>query len=257
MTACGSPDAIRGEDGRSSGWMSRARHWLVEHGSGGPGEDFGGRWPGSDGRGSAWQAATPVGPFRPGGGPVMLCGCGVPEPVILTLDLAKAEADLARGGRSCRSCGQSLAPWGFARARSVAGPDGTRVRVRPRRARCRGCGATHVLLPAQVLPRCSAGSELVGQVLLAAAQGAGHRTISERCSLPEGTVRRWLRRAGTTPSGCVSWAPAAPTNWTRTCPRCATSPPRWRARLTPWRQQRRPRCASSDPSRPRGRRSAS
>ncbi|MGB7979581.1 MAG: hypothetical protein WCF36_02175 [Candidatus Nanopelagicales bacterium] len=32
-------------------------------------------------------------------------------------------------------------------------------------------------------------------MLLAAAQGAGHRTISERCSLPEGTVRRWLRRA--------------------------------------------------------------
>lgn len=77
----------------------------------------------------------------------MLCGCGVPEPVILTLDLAKAEADLARGGRSCRSCGQSLAPWGFARARSVAGPDGTRLRVRPRRARCRGCGTTHVPLP--------------------------------------------------------------------------------------------------------------
>lgn len=125
----------------------------------------------------------------------MLCGCGVPEPVILTLDLAKAEADLAGGGRSCRSCGQSLAPWGYARPRSVAGADGTRVQVRPRRARCRGCGATHVLLPAQVLPRCSAGSDLVGKVLLAAAQGAGHRTIAERCSLPEGTVRRWLRRA--------------------------------------------------------------
>ncbi len=77
----------------------------------------------------------------------------------------------------------------------MVGPNGTRVRVRPRRARRRGCGATHVLLPAQVLPRCSAASELVGQVLVAAAQGTEHRTISERCSLPEGTVRRWLRRS--------------------------------------------------------------
>ncbi|MGV1006306.1 MAG: helix-turn-helix domain-containing protein, partial [Candidatus Nanopelagicales bacterium] len=96
---------------------------------------------------------------------------------------------------SCRSCGQSLAPWGWARTRSVAGPGATTVRVRPRRARCRGCRTTEVLLPAQALPRCGAGVELVGQVLMAAAQGTGHRAIAASLDLPTDTLRRWLRRA--------------------------------------------------------------
>ena len=125
----------------------------------------------------------------------MLGRCGVPEPVIIVVKPVEADAELARGGLSCRSCGQPLAPWGYARTRSVAGPDGAALRVRPRRARCRGCGLTQVLLPAQVLPRCSAGVELVGQVLLPAAQGAGHRTIAAALSLRPDTVRRWLRRA--------------------------------------------------------------
>lgn len=53
----------------------------------------------------------------------------------------------------------------------------------------------YVLLPAQVLPRCSSGVELVGQVLLAAAAGAGHRAIAAGLSLSPDTLRRWLRRA--------------------------------------------------------------
>lgn len=72
---------------------------------------------------------------------------------------------------------------------------GRRYCVRPRRVRCPSCRKTHVLIPAVSLPRCLASSERVGQVLLAAAQGGGHRTIAADLDRSEATVRRWLRRA--------------------------------------------------------------
>ncbi len=53
---------------------------------------------------------------------------------------------------------------------------------------------TQVLLPATSLPRVSAATELVGQVLTDALHGAGHRTIAADRGLAESTVRRWLRR---------------------------------------------------------------
>jgi transposase-like protein len=88
-----------------------------------------------------------------------------------------------------------LLPWGYARIRTIEGVDGQSVRLRPRRVRCPGCAKTHVLLPAASLPRCSASSGLVGQVLLAAALGGGHRSIAATLGRSEATVRRWLRRA--------------------------------------------------------------
>jgi hypothetical protein len=65
--------------------------------------------------------------------------------------------------------------------------------VRPRRAYCRRCEATHVLLPAFCVPRRRDSAEVIGTALLAKAQGDGHRTIAARLDRPPGTVRGWLR----------------------------------------------------------------
>src|SRR2546429_4496386 len=63
------------------------------------------------------------------------------------------ERRLAGGDFRCPGeCGQVLARWGYARRR-VLRDFGEAVMVRPRRARCRGGGGTHVLLPVIALLR--------------------------------------------------------------------------------------------------------
>lgn len=94
----------------------------------------------------------------------------------------------------CPACGDTLAPWGYARARSVRDVHGTRE-LKPHRVRCRGCRATHVLLPAACLPRRADTAEVIGAALLAAAAGAGHRRIAADIHRPAGTVRGWIRAA--------------------------------------------------------------
>jgi predicted Fe-S protein YdhL (DUF1289 family) len=102
------------------------------------------------------------------------------------------EGDLAAGRLVCPVCEGRLAPWGFARERTVRLLDGTRS-VRPRRACCRGCRRTHVLLPAWAVARRRDGAEVIGRALLAKANGQGHRTIATQLRRPPGTVRGWLR----------------------------------------------------------------
>lgn len=63
----------------------------------------------------------------------------------------------------------------------------------PRRSRCRGCGVTHVLLPAWCLARRAGATEVIGLALEAKAAGAGHRVIAGRLGRPATTVRGWLR----------------------------------------------------------------
>lgn len=102
------------------------------------------------------------------------------------------EAELVAGELRCPDCAGLLRPWGFAREREVRLLAGVRC-VRPRRALCRRCGATHVVCPAFVVPRRRDGAEVIGEALRQAAVGAGHRTIARRLQRPEGTVRGWLR----------------------------------------------------------------
>lgn len=104
------------------------------------------------------------------------------------------ERRLAAGDLCCPGCGGLLARWGFAVARVVRGLGAAVVRLRPRRARCRGCGGTHVLLPAVALPRRADLAEVIGVALAAKASGAGHRSIAGWLSRPAETVRGWLRR---------------------------------------------------------------
>ena len=71
----------------------------------------------------------------------------------------------------------------------------TTVALRPRRARCSACRATHVLLPGTVLPRRADTTAVIGTALLASARGGGHRRIAADLACPAITVRRWLRAA--------------------------------------------------------------
>jgi uncharacterized protein DUF6431 len=112
----------------------------------------------------------------------------------MTLAPDLVEAELAAGALCCPGCDGRLAPWGFAREREVRTLDGSR-RVRPRRASCVSCAATHVILPASLVPRRRDDAEVIGHALLAKTQGQGHRAIAARLDRPPATVRGWLRAA--------------------------------------------------------------
>lgn len=103
-------------------------------------------------------------------------------------DVVEVERRLWAGELLC-PCGGGLAPWGHARRRVVRGVGG----LRPRRARCRTCLVTHVLLGVSCLLRRADGVEVIGAALRAKASGAGHRRIATQVGRPASTVRGWLR----------------------------------------------------------------
>jgi transposase-like protein len=109
--------------------------------------------------------------------------------VMVFADQPRVEAELV-GGRLRCLCGGRLRPWGHARERVVRGVG----RLRPRRAKCRDCGRTHVLLAEWCLLRRRDGVAVIGAALAAKAAGIGHRSIAERLGVPADTVRGWLRR---------------------------------------------------------------
>jgi hypothetical protein len=115
---------------------------------------------------------------------------------VLTVEdqLVSVERRLAAGDLCCPGCGGRLARWGFGVARAVRGLGDAVARWRPRRARCRGCGVTHVLLPVSALSRRADLAEVIGAALAAKAAGAGHRRIAGWLARPAETVRGWLRR---------------------------------------------------------------
>lgn len=108
-------------------------------------------------------------------------------------DAKSVECQLVAGGLVCPSCDGVLAPWGSARPRTV-GRDDRRVRLRPRRGRCRGCRVTHVLLPAVVLLRRCDLVEVIGRALVAVAQGVAVGRVARLLAVPRSTVRGWLAR---------------------------------------------------------------
>ena len=119
-------------------------------------------------------------------------------------------------------CGGVLAPWGWARRRVVAmfaGPAG----FCPRRSRCRGCGRTHVLLPADLWSRRRYGAAVILMVLMlaAVAAAAGRAAARPWLALPGGGRRlvpastawswrsRFAGRAGALREGLMALLPAA------------------------------------------------
>ena len=113
--------------------------------------------------------------------------------LIVCAEAVRVEAELADGLLACPSCRGRLGPWGHARERVLRCAAGVRS-LRPRRARCRECAGTHVLLPDVCLLRRRDEVAVIGPAIEAKVAGAGHRRIGEWLGVPKDTVRGWLRR---------------------------------------------------------------
>jgi transposase-like protein len=114
--------------------------------------------------------------------------------VTVEVDLVRVESRLSAGEIDCPTCRDGvLGGWGYARVRQIQGLNDP---VRPRRARCRACAVTHVLLPVTVLLRRAYAAERIWAALTARVEGLGHRRIGVRLGVPAATVRGWLRRVG-------------------------------------------------------------
>ena len=112
--------------------------------------------------------------------------------MIIVCAAESAEEALADGRMRCprRGCGDTLKRWGYGRCRRVRGLGADTIDVRPRRVRCRGCGATQVLLPAALQPRRADSTEVIGTALARKAKGLGHRRIAAALGRSPSTVRR-------------------------------------------------------------------
>jgi hypothetical protein len=119
-------------------------------------------------------------------------------------DAAGVERRLVAGELTCPACAGVLARWGHARRRVVRGVAGLML-VRPRRALCRTCRATHVLLPVGVLLRRADAVGVIGAAIAAKAMGLGARPIAALVDRPLGTVRGWLRRFGGRGEAVRAW----------------------------------------------------
>ncbi len=88
-----------------------------------------------------------------------------------------------RCGRLACWCGGTLRPWGQARPREIATFAGPVV-VQPRRGICRGCGRTHVLLPAWLLSRRRYAAAVIFAALALRAAGLKVIAVAARLRLP-------------------------------------------------------------------------
>ncbi len=113
--------------------------------------------------------------------------------MIVCAEVALVEAELVGGLMGCPSCRAVLGPWGHARERVLRCRGGDRW-LRPRRARCRGCLGTHVLLPDLALARRQDEVAVIGEAIEAKVGGEGFRRIAGRLGACRETVRGWLRR---------------------------------------------------------------
>jgi hypothetical protein len=116
--------------------------------------------------------------------------------VMVETDELVVERDLVEGRIVCPDCGGVLVRWGWARWRVVRVEGAVSVRRRPRRACCRRCRKSHVLLGRDCLARRRDGVGVIGSALALKAAGRGHRSVAERLGLPGPTVRGWFRRFG-------------------------------------------------------------
>jgi len=115
------------------------------------------------------------------------------------------ESRLLAGVLRC-PCGGRLGPWGHARRRWVAMAKAMRE-FWPRRSRCRSCGRTHVLLPADLWSRRRYGAAVIMTVLVPASTARSWR--SRFCSHAAG-LRGQLARLLPQVSGKEAARPGVP-----------------------------------------------
>src|SRR5664279_593182 len=73
--------------------------------------------------------------------------------VIVVVSQQRAEQTLLAGDMPCPRCQGVLRPFGNGRTRTVRGVGADTVTLTPRRARCRDCSATQILLPTELVLR--------------------------------------------------------------------------------------------------------
>lgn len=109
-------------------------------------------------------------------------------------DPAAVESQLTSCELICSRCPGRLRPWGFARERTIReGVPVVNAQVTPRRGRCRGCGATHVLLPGLLAARRADAAAVIAHAIELSTVGLGHRRIAVVVDRPATTVRDWIR----------------------------------------------------------------
>jgi len=104
--------------------------------------------------------------------------------MLLVASAAQGQTALDAGALACPGCAALLRPWGWTKPRRARARDGRIGLTRLRRARCGGCGVSHVLLPAAWLPRRLDEVDLIGAALLGAGCGAGHRRLAACLNRP-------------------------------------------------------------------------
>jgi len=113
--------------------------------------------------------------------------------VSVCADEALVEAELIGGRLGCPSCRGVLGPWGHARERVLRCRSGD-WRLRPRRARCRGCLGAHVLVVDLALLRRQDEVAVIGEAIEAKVAGVAYRRIAVGLGVHADTVRGWLWR---------------------------------------------------------------
>src|SRR4051794_11225205 len=117
-----------------------------------------------------------------------LSGCRRWHPMLIVgADQVLVEAELVGGRLGCSSCRGVLGPWGHGRERVLRCSAGDRL-LRPRRARCRGCAGTHMLLPDVALLRRRDAVTVIGAAIEAKVGGDGYRRIAGRLGVHADTV---------------------------------------------------------------------
>jgi hypothetical protein len=115
--------------------------------------------------------------------------------VIFAVDVDAAGQTLRAGRLGCPRCGGVLRVWARARTHRVYAADGGRIELMPDRGLCRGCGVSHVIVPAWYVPRRAYTVDVIGQVLLGGAERTPYAVLAERAGVPAGTIASWLRAA--------------------------------------------------------------
>ena len=130
--------------------------------------------------------------------------------MIEVFDTTAARIALARRMLGCPGCDQPLRLWGHARERTVRDTGGTPLTIRPDRALCTGCGVTHVVLDAGLLPRRAYAAGLIGQALAASARGHGHRPIAAGLAVRPARCAAGSAQPAGPPCSCASRASRRP-----------------------------------------------
>ena len=158
--------------------------------------------------------------------------------MIEVFDKTAATIALARRMLGCSGSEQPLRLWGHARERTVRDTGGTPLTIRPNRALCTGCGVTHVMLNAGLLPRRDYDAGLIGQALAASLAGTGTGTSPPAWpSRPARCAARSAQPAGP-PCSCASRASAP--SWHPAMMSCCPGPaPRsWVPLWSTWGKRR-------------------